>query len=200
MKTRENSHTNESLEELFERLSSGDKFDNKFLEQRKIFLWGPVHDGSAKYIVDRMMYLDAEKPGEEITLMINSPGGMVTSGMIIYDTMQMISSPVATVCIGLAASMGSLLLSGGEKGRRLIYPSGRVMIHQPSIGGIQGQASDIAITAKEIVKTKELGAKILADNCEKTIEEVMKDFDRDYWMSAEESKEYGIIDEVVEKI
>ncbi|MEM9981726.1 MAG: ATP-dependent Clp protease proteolytic subunit, partial [Bacteroidota bacterium] len=98
MKTRENSHTNESLEELFERLSSGDKFDNKFLEQRKIFLWGPVHDGSAKYIVDRMMYLDAEKPGEEITLMINSPGGMVTSGMIIYDTMQMISSPVATVC------------------------------------------------------------------------------------------------------
>jgi ATP-dependent Clp protease protease subunit len=190
-----------SLRELFEDLSSGNKFDNKFLEQRKIFLWGAVHDGSAKYIVDRLLYLEAQKPGEEITLYINSPGGVVTSGMIIYDTMKMISSPVKTVCIGLAASMGSILLSGGAKGKRLIYPSGRVMIHQPAIGGyIQGQASDIAITAKEILKTKELGARILAENCGKTFEQLMQDFDRDYWMDAKESVAYGIVDAIVDKI
>jgi len=191
---------NQDLRELFEELS-GNKFDRDFLKQRKIFLWGAVHDGSSKYIVDRLLYLEAQKPGEEITLYINSPGGVVTSGMIVYDTMQMISSPVSTVCIGLAASMGSILLSGGAKGRRFIYPSGRVMIHQPAIGGyIQGQASDIAITAKEIIKTKELGAKILADNCGKSLEQVMKDFDRDYWMSAEESLAYGIVDGLVDKI
>jgi|JI8StandDraft_2_1071088.scaffolds.fasta_scaffold15149_5 ATP-dependent Clp protease protease subunit len=190
-----------SLRELFEDLSSGNKFDNKFLEQRKVFLWGAVHDGSAKYIVDRLLYLDAQKPGEEITFYINSPGGVVTSGMIVYDTMKMISSPVKTVCIGLAASMGSILLSGGEKGKRLIYPSGRVMIHQPAIGGyIQGQASDIAITAKEILKTKELGARILADNCGKSFEQLMQDFDRDYWMDAQESVAYGIVDGIVDKI
>lgn len=191
---------NQDLRELFEELS-GNKFDNDFLKQRKIFLWGAVHDGSAKYIVDRLLYLEAQQPGEEITLYINSPGGVVTSGMIIYDTMQMISSPVSTVCIGLAASMGSILLSGGAKGRRFIYPSGRVMIHQPAIGGyVQGQASDIAITAKEILKTKELGAKILADNCGKSVEQVMKDFDRDYWMNAEESLAYGIVDGLINKI
>ncbi|MCU0437476.1 MAG: ATP-dependent Clp protease proteolytic subunit [Raineya sp.] len=190
-----------SLRELFEDLSSGNKFDNKFLEQRKVFLWGAVHDGSAKYIVDRLLYLEAQKPGEEITFYINSPGGVVTSGMIIYDTMKMISSPVKTVCIGLAASMGSILLSGGAKGKRLIYPSGRVMIHQPAIGGyIQGQASDIAITAKEILKTKELGARILADNCGKSFEQLMQDFDRDYWMDAQESVAYGIVDGIVDKI
>jgi len=190
-----------SLRELFEDLSSGNKFDNKFLEQRKLFLWGGVHDGSAKYIVDRLLYLEAQKPGEEITFYINSPGGVVTSGMIIYDTMKMISSPVKTVCIGLAASMGSILLSGGQKGKRFIYPSGRVMIHQPAIGGyIQGQASDIAITAKEILKTKELGARILAENCGKSFEQLMQDFDRDYWMDAKESLEYGIVDAIVDKI
>lgn len=190
-----------SLRELFEDLSSGNKFDNKFLEQRKVFLWGGVHDGTAKYIVDRLLYLEAQKPGEEITFYINSPGGVVTSGMIIYDTMKMISSPVKTVCIGLAASMGSILLSGGTKGKRLIYPSGRVMIHQPAIGGyIQGQASDLAITAKEILKTKELGARILAENCGKTFEQLMQDFDRDYWMDAQESVNYGIVDGIVDKI
>ncbi|KOY86871.1 Clp protease ClpP [bacterium 336/3] len=190
-----------TLRELFEDLSSGNKFDNKFLEQRKVFLWGAVHDGTAKYIVDRLLYLEAQKPGEEITFYINSPGGVVTSGMIIYDTMKMISSPVKTVCIGLAASMGSILLSGGTKGKRLIYPSGRVMIHQPAIGGyIQGQASDLAITAKEILKTKELGARILAENCGKTFEQLMQDFDRDYWMDAQESVNYGIVDGIVDKI
>lgn len=190
----------EDLQEILAEISNT-KFEREFLAQRKIFLWGTVHDESAKYVVDRLLYLEAQDPGKEITLYINSPGGVVTSGMIIYDTMQMISSPVSTVCIGLAASMGSILLSGGKKGRRFIYPSGRVMIHQPSIGGfIQGQASDIAITAKEILKTKELGAKILAQNCGKTVEQIMKDFDRDYWMNAEESVAYGIVDEIITKI
>ncbi|MCS6795922.1 MAG: ATP-dependent Clp protease proteolytic subunit [Raineya sp.] len=190
----------EDLQELLAELSNA-KFEREFLAQRKIFLWGAVHDESAKYVVDRLLYLEAQDPGKEITFYINSPGGVVTSGMIIYDTMQMISSPVSTVCIGLAASMGSILLSGGKKGRRFIYPSARVMIHQPAIGGyIQGQASDIAITAKEILKTKELGAKILAQNCGKSVEQIMKDFDRDYWMNAEESVAYGIVDEIVTKI
>ncbi len=190
----------EDFQELLAEIS-GAKFEKEFLAQRKVFLWGAVHDESAKYVVDRLLYLEAKDPGKEITFYINSPGGVVTSGMIIYDTMQMISSPVSTVCIGLAASMGSILLSGGKKGRRFIYPSGRVMIHQPAIGGyIQGQASDIAITAKEILKTKELGAKILAQNCGKSVEQIMKDFDRDYWMNAEESVAYGIVDEIVTKI
>jgi len=158
-------------------------------------------DASARDVVNRLMYLESEKPGEEITLYINSPGGVVTSGMIIYDTIKMISSPVSTVCMGLAASMGSILLSVGEKGQRYIYPSGRVMIHQPSIGGvIQGAAADIAIHAKEIVKTKEMGARILAENCNQSFEKIMKDFDRDYWMDARESLEYGIVDAIIDKI
>lgn len=189
-----------TLKELLEGLSDTKLFSKRFLQQRKIFLWGPVMDASAKDIVNRLMYLESEAPGKEITFYINSPGGVVTSGMVIYDTMKMISSPVSTVCLGLAASMGSILLSAGEKGRRFIYPSGRVMIHQPSIGGlIQGVASDIAIHAREIVKTKEMGARILAENCNQSFEKVMKDFDRDYWMDAKESLEYGIVDGMADK-
>lgn len=191
----------DSTKDLLEHLSENRMFNKKFLEQRKIFLWGPVHDDSARDIANRLLYLEAEAPGEEITFYINSPGGVVTSGMVIYDTIKMISSPVSTVCMGLAASMGSILLSVGAKGRRFIYPSGRVMIHQPSIGGlIRGQAADIAIHAKEIVKTKEMGAKILAENCGQTFEKVMTDFDRDYWMNAQESLEYGIVDGILEKL
>lgn len=186
---------------LLENLSENRLFQKKFLEQRKIFLWGPVMDESAKDIVNRLLYLDALDPGKEITFYINSPGGVVTSGMVIYDTMKMIQSPVATVCMGLAASMGSILLSAGEKGKRFIFPSGRVMIHQPSIGGmLQGVAADIAIHAREIGKTKEMGARILAENCGQDFEKVMKDFDRDYWMNAQESLEYGIVDQLIEKI
>lgn len=186
---------------LLENLSENRLFQKKFLEQRKIFLWGPVMDESAKDIVNRLLYLDALDPGKEITFYINSPGGVVTSGMVIYDTMKMIQSPVATVCMGLAASMGSILLSAGEKGKRSIFPSGRVMIHQPSIGGmLQGVAADIAIHAREIGKTKEMGARILAENCGQDFEKVMKDFDRDYWMNARESLEYGIVDQLVDKI
>ncbi|MGE3725973.1 MAG: ClpP family protease [Candidatus Sericytochromatia bacterium] len=189
------------VKDLLEGLSDTRLFQKKFLEKRKVFLWGPVMDASARDVVNRLMYLESEKPGEEITLYINSPGGVVTSGMVIYDTIKMISSPVSTVCMGLAASMGSILLSVGEKGKRFIYPSGRVMIHQPSIGGlIQGAAADIAIHAKEIVKTKEMGARILAENCNQSFDKIMKDFDRDYWMDARESLEYGIVDAMIDKI
>jgi ATP-dependent Clp protease protease subunit len=171
-----------------------DKIDNQHLEARTIFLWGMVDDRSARHVVDRLMYLDSIN-NDEIKFYINSPGGYVTSGFSIYDTIKAIKSPVSTICTGLAASMGSLLLSAGEKGRRFIQPHARVMIHQPS-GGARGQASDIEITAQEIVKTKELSAKILADNCGQDYDKVMKDFNRDHWMSAEESVDYGIVDSV----
>lgn len=174
-------------------------FDKKFLEQRKVFLWGEVHDKSAKEITNRLLYLEAIDPGKEITFYINSPGGVITSGMVIYDTMQMISSPVSTVCMGMAASMGSILLSGGAKGKRYIYPHGEVMIHQPSGGG-QGTSADLEIMAVQILKAKQLGAKILAENCGQSYEKVMKDFDRDYWMDAEESKKYGIVDQILKKL
>lgn len=184
-----------------ENMLSSRQFDKKFLEQRKIFLWGVVDDDSSRDIVNRLLYLDSVDPGKEITFFINSPGGMVTSGMVIYDTMQMIQSPVSTVCMGLAASMGSILLSGGKKGRRFIYPSGEVMIHQPSIGGMmRGTSADLEIQAKQIKKTKELGAKILAENCGQKYEKILKDFDRDYWMDAKEAIEYGIVDNIMDKL
>jgi ATP-dependent Clp protease protease subunit len=168
----------------------------RFLEQRKIFLWGEVDDKSAEDIVSKLLYLESVKPGEKITFYINSPGGMITSGYSILDTMNLISSPVSTVCMGLAASMGSLLLSAGKKGERYIYPLGEVLIHQPSIGYLQGQASDIAIHARQIIKSKEIAAGILAKNCNQPMEKILKDFDRDYWMNAEESIAYGIVDKI----
>ncbi len=185
----------EMPENPMEKMMSGWRFDKKFIEQRKIFLWGPVDDKSSKDITDRLMYLEALDPGKEITFYINSPGGVITSGMVIYDTMQMITSPVSTVCMGMAASMGSILLSGGEKGRRFIYKHGEVMIHQPSGGG-RGTSADLEIMAVQMKKAKDLGAKILAENCGQTIEKVMKDFNRDYWMDAQESIAYGIVDGV----
>lgn len=182
-----------------EKMLSGWQFDKKFIEQRKIFLWGAVDDKSAKDLTSRLLYLDAIDQGKEITFYINSPGGIVTSGMVVYDTMQMIKSPVATVCMGMAASMGSLLLSGGKKGKRYIFPHGEVMIHQPSGGG-QGTSADLEIMAEQIHKVKEMSAKILADNCGQPIEKIMKDFDRDHWMGAKESVEYGIVDKVIDKL
>ncbi len=174
-----------------------DQIENVLLKDRKIFLWGMVDDDTAKHVVDRLLYLDSLN-NEEIKLYINSPGGYVTSGFSMYDTIKAVKSPVSTICSGLAASMGSLLLSAGEKGRRFIQPHARVMIHQPS-GGARGPASDIEITAQEIIKTKELSAQILADNCGQTFERIMKDFNRDHWMGAEESVEYGIVDGVIEE-
>ena len=178
---------------------SGWQFDKKFIEQRKVVHWGVVDDKSAKDITSRLLYLDALDSGKEITFYINSPGGIVTSGMVMYDTMQMIKSPVATVCMGMAASMGSILLSGGKKGKRYIFPHGEVMIHQPSGGG-QGTSADLEIMAEQVMKTKELGAKILAENCGQPFEKVMKDFDRDYWMDAKESVAYGIVDKLIDKL
>jgi len=169
--------------------------ENKLLEERKVFLWGMVDDDSAKRVIERLMYLDS-LGNDEIQLIINSPGGYVTSGFAIYDTMMQVKSPVATVCSGLAASMGSILLSAGAKGRRMIQPHARVMIHQPS-GGAQGQASSIEIQAREIIKTKEIGARILSENCDQPLEKVMNDFDRDYWMDAQESLAYGIVDHLL---
>lgn len=177
------------------------KLEKYFFETRSVYLWGVVDDKSAKDIVSKLLLLDTDKPGEEIKFYINSPGGVVTSGMVMYDTMKMIKSPVSTICMGLAASMGSILLSGGKKGNRFIYPHGEVMIHQPSIGGhIQGVSADLEIQAKQTQRVKEIGAKILSDNCGKTIQQIMKDFDRDYWMDAKEAMEYGIVDGIIEKL
>jgi len=177
------------------------KLERYFFDRREVYLWGVVDDKSAKEVVSKFLLLDADKPGEEIKFYINSPGGVVTSGMVMYDTMRMMKSPVSTICMGLAASMGSILLSGGVKGKRFIYPHGEVMIHQPSLGGfIRGVSADLEIQAVQTKKVKEIGAKILAQNCAKTMEQVMKDFDRDYWMDAKEAIEYGIVDGIVEKI
>jgi ATP-dependent Clp protease protease subunit len=177
------------------------KLEKYFFETRAVYLWGAVDDRTAKDVTTKMQLLDADKPGEEIKFFINSPGGVVTSGMVIYDTMKMLKSPVSTICMGLAASMGSILLSGGVKGKRFIYPHGEVMIHQPSLGGhIQGVSVDLEITAKQTRRVKEIGARILAENCGKKMEQVMKDFDRDYWMDAKESIEYGIVDQLIEKL
>jgi len=177
------------------------KLEKQFFEKRAVYLWGVVDDKSARDVVSKLLLLDSDKPGEEIKFYINSPGGVVTSGMVIYDTIRLISSPVSTICMGLAASMGSILLSVGEKGKRSIFPHGEVMIHQPSLGGYyQGTSADLEIQAVQTQKTKELGARILADNCGKTFEQVMKDFDRDYWMDAQEAVEYGIVDSILEKL
>lgn len=177
------------------------KLEKYFFESRSVYLWGVVDDKSAKDVVSKLLLLDNDKSGEEIKFYINSPGGVVTSGMVIYDTMQLIKSPVSTICMGLAASMGSILLSGGKKGKRFIYPSGEVMIHQPSLGGyIRGVSTDLEIQARQTQRVKELGAKILANNCGKTLEQIMTDFDRDYWMNAEEAIAYGIVDKVTTKL
>lgn len=176
-----------------------DLIDSKILTQRKVFLWGEVDDDSAKHVIDRLLYLELLEPGKEIQLIINSPGGQVTSGFAIYDTMNSITSPISTICAGLAASMGSIILSAGEKGRRFVLPNARVMIHQPS-GGAGGPAADIEIQMDEIIKVKKSGAEILANNCGQTVDKVMKDFNRDYWMSADESIEYGIVDGLLDKL
>ncbi|MBZ5858165.1 ClpP family protease [Flavihumibacter profundi] len=177
------------------------KLEKYFFDQRAVYLWGPVDDKSAREVVTKMLLLDADKSGEEIKFYINSPGGVVSSGMVIYDTMKMLKSPVSTICMGLAASMGSILLSGGVKGRRFIFPHGEVMIHQPSLGGyMQGVSADLEIQAIQTKRVKELGARILAENCGKTFSQIMKDFDRDYWMDAKDAITYGIVDDLVDKI
>jgi ATP-dependent Clp protease, protease subunit len=176
-----------------------DIIDEKILNNRKVFLWGQVDDESAKHVIERLLYLELRDNDKEIQLIINSPGGYVTSGMAIYDTIQTLNSPVSTICSGFAASMASILLSAGAKGRRFVLKHGRVMIHQPS-GGTGGNAANIELQATELIKTKELSARLLAENCGHAIDKIMKDFNRDYYMSAEESVNYGIVDGVLNSL
>jgi ATP-dependent Clp protease, protease subunit len=171
---------------------------DRLYRERIIFLGREVDDEIANQIVAVMLYLDSEDPGKDIRLYINSPGGSVTAGMAIFDTMQHIKSDVATICVGLAASMGSFLLMAGTKGKRVALPHSRIMIHQP-MGGARGQATDIAIEAKEIQRVKHMLNHEYANRTGQPVEKIERDMDRDYFMSAEESKEYGLIDRVVEE-
>lgn len=168
------------------------------LENRVIFLQGEIYDGNANELVMKLLYLQSENRRKDIHFYINSPGGSVTSTLAIYDTMQMISPPVATYCVGLAASGGAVLLAGGEKGKRFALKHAKVMIHQPH-GGVGGQVSDIEIQANEIIRTREILNRIMAEHTGKSIEDIQKACDRDYYMTAAESKEYGIVDDILIK-
>ena len=171
---------------------------SRLLKERIIFLVGPVDDHTANLVVAQLLFLESENPDKDIYFYINSPGGSVTAGMSIYDTMEFIKPDVQTLCLGQAASMGAFLLSAGTKGKRFALPNSRIMIHQPLIsGGLGGQASDIEIHARELLKLKEKLNKILADHTGKSIEEVARDTDRDNFMSAQEAMEYGLIDKVI---
>ena len=169
---------------------------SRLLKDRIIFLGEEINDAVASTVVAQLLFLESEDPGKDIHMYINSPGGSVTAGMAIYDTMNYVRCDVSTTCIGMAASMGAFLLSSGAKGKRYALPNAEVMIHQP-LGGAQGQATEIQIAAEHILKTKKKLNQILADNAGKPVEEVEKDTDRDNWLSADEAKEYGLIDEVI---
>jgi ATP-dependent Clp protease protease subunit len=169
---------------------------SRLLKDRIVFLGTPVDDDVANVIIAQFLFLESEDPDKDISLYINSPGGSVSSGLAIYDTMQYVKPQVSTICLGLAASMGAFLLSGGTKGKRFALPNARVMIHQPS-GGAGGQASDIEIQAKEIIKTKKRLNELMAANTGQPFEKVERDAERDYWMSGAEAKSYGLIDEVI---
>ena len=172
--------------------------ERTLLEQRKIYLWGQVHDDSARRIVERLLYLDAQDSKKDIYLYINSPGGVITSGMAIYDTMQMVKSDVATICMGIAASMGALLLCGGAKGKRAAFLHSRIMIHQPLISGqIIAPAIDIKIQAEEIRKIRDEINLIISEATGRSLKQVETDTDRDYYLNAKEGLEYGIIDSIV---
>ena len=169
---------------------------SRLLRERIVFLVGPVNDHSANIVVAQLLFLESENPDKDISLYINSPGGSVSAGMSIFDTMNFIKPHVSTLCIGLAASMGAFLLAAGEKGKRFSLPNSKIMIHQP-LGGMQGQATDIEIHAREILKTREQMNKITAERTGQPLEKVEKDTERDFFMSAEEAKTYGIVDQVV---
>ena len=184
---------------VIEQTSRGERsFDiySRLLKERVIFLTGQVEDHMANLIVAQMLFLEAENPEKDIYLYINSPGGVITAGMSIYDTMQFIKCDVSTICIGMAASMGAFLLAGGTQGKRYALPNAEIMIHQP-LGGAQGQATEIEIAAKHILQTKEKLNKILAENCNQPYDVIAADTDRDNWKTAQEAKEYGLIDQVI---
>ena len=186
---------------VIEQTARGERaFDiySRLLKERIIFMTGPVNDGVSSLICAQLLFLESENPKKDISFYINSPGGVVTSGLAIYDTMQYIRPDVATVCIGQASSMGSLLLAAGAKGKRFSLPNSRIMVHQPS-GGAQGQATDIEIHAREILKTREQLNRILAERTGQPLEKIQADTERDYYMSAAEAKEYGLVDQVIDK-
>lgn len=186
---------------VVEQTSRGERsYDifSRLLKERIIFVSGPVHDGMSTLIVAQLLFLEAENPKKDTSMYINSPGGVVTAGMAIYDTMQYIRPKVSTLCVGQAASMGSLLLAAGEKGMRFALPNARVMVHQPS-GGFSGQASDIALHAKEILELKDRLNKIYVKHCSQKLSTVEDALDRDNFMTAEEAKDWGLIDEIVQK-
>ncbi len=186
---------------VVEQTSRGERtYDiySRLLKDRIIFLGEEVTDASASIIVAQLLFLEAEDPNKDISLYINSPGGSVTAGMAIYDTMNFIKCDVSTICIGMAASMGAFLLAGGAKGKRLALPNAEIMIHQP-LGGAQGQATEIEIAAKHILKTKEKLNRMLAENTGKSYEEIAAATERDNWMSAEEAVAYGLVDQVITK-
>ena len=171
---------------------------SRLLNERIVFLGDEVNSDTASLVIAQLLFLESEDSDKDISLYINSPGGSVTAGMGIYDTMQYIKCDVSTICVGMAASMGAFLLAGGAKGKRMILPNAEVMIHQPS-GGAQGQATEIQITAEWILRTKKNLAKILAENCKQPFEKVMADTERDYWMSAEQALDYGLVDHIFQK-
>ncbi|MBQ2610785.1 ATP-dependent Clp endopeptidase proteolytic subunit ClpP [bacterium] len=186
---------------VVEQSSRGERsFDvfSRLLRERIIFLGTEIDDDVANSVVAQLLLLDSENSEKDIMLYINSPGGVITAGLAIYDTMNLIKSDVCTICLGEAASMGAFLLSAGTKGKRMALPGARIMIHQP-LGGAQGQATDIEIEAKEILRMKNMLTQIIADNCGKPFDKVKDDCERDHYMSAQEALEYGLIDKVVEK-
>ena len=187
---------------VIEQTSRGERsFDiySRLLKERIIFLGEEVNDVSANLVVAQLLFLESEDPSKDISLYINSPGGSISAGMAIYDTMQYIKCDVSTICVGMAASMGAFLLAGGTKGKRKALPNAAILIHQP-LGGAQGQATEIEIAARHIIRTKERMNRLLAQNTGKSYEDLVKDTDRDNWMTAQEAVEYGLIDSVVEKI
>ena len=171
---------------------------SRLLRERVIFLVGPVNDATANLVVAQMLFLESENPDKDISFYINSPGGSVSAGMSIFDTMNFIKPDVSTLCMGMAASMGAFLLAAGAKGKRFALPNSKIMIHQP-LGGTQGQATDIEIHAREILKTREQLNKILAERSGQSLEKIQNDTERDYYMSADEAATYGLIDKVLEK-
>lgn len=186
---------------VVEKTERGERaFDiySRLLKDRIIFLGTPVNDAVASSIVAQMLFLESEDPEKDINLYINSPGGVVSSGFAIYDTMQYVKCDVATTCVGMAASMGAVLLAGGADGKRNLLPNARVMIHQP-LGGVRGQASDIEIEAQEILRIKKLISSILAEHSGKSVDQVMEDTDRNKWMTSEEAQEYGLVDNIMRR-
>ena len=194
-------HMNTLVPMVVEQSSRGERaYDiySRLLKERVVFVVGPINDNVASLVTAQLLFLESENPKKDISLYINSPGGLVTSGLGIYDTMQYINSPVSTLCIGQASSMGSFLLAAGEKGKRYSLPNSRIMVHQPS-AGFQGQATDIQIHAKEILSLKERLNKIYSKHTGKSVEEISDALERDNFMTAEEAKKFGLIDSVVDK-